>query len=179
MNYELGSLLMKAMLLLLFLTLQLMGCTPSQQCLCPEDCFRTPQTPITSLVLYEAFSGSVIACHLSTEDRLIAAYNAQSALKDGQLKLLYTWESPSSSLNGSFELLSFHEEKNTICFKYKQSIDIYGKIIAAQGLACQTPYQVWRIVNEIPNTNPWFNSNPTNGFKASSELKARLSRFVD
>lgn len=170
---------MKAVLLLLLLTFQLTGCTPSRQCLCPEDCFKTPQTPITSAVLYDTFRGSVIACLLPMEDRLIAAYNAQRVLKDGQLKLPYVWENPRSSFKGSFELLSLYEEKSTPCFKYKQSINLRDRILTAQGIACQTPYQVWNIINETPETDPWVNSNPHHGFKASREVKARLSRFVD
>ncbi|OJX04784.1 MAG: hypothetical protein BGO76_07135 [Caedibacter sp. 38-128] len=170
---------MKAMLLLLFLAIQLVGCASSPECPCPEDCYKTPQTPIPASVLYEAYSGSVIACLIPKVERLIAAYNAQRVLKDGQLNLPYAWESISSPLKGSFELLSFYEEKNTTCFKYKQLIDIDGVILTAHGLACQDLSQVWRIVNEILDTNPWFDSDPHEGLKISPELKTRLSRFVD
>lgn len=167
------------MLPLLFLTLYLIGCTSYQKCSCPGNCYKTPQTPIPSSVLYEAYHGSVIASLLPVEERLIAAYNAQRVLKDGQLNLPYTWESPSSSLNGSFELISFYEEKNTTCFKYRQTLDIDGQTLGAHGIACLDPYQVWHIVNEIPDTNAWLNSDPHHGLKTSPELKTRLSRFFN
>jgi surface antigen len=170
---------MKRVLPILLLTLQLGGCVPSQECPCPEDCYKITQTPIPASVLYEAYSGSVIACSLPMHDRLIAAYNAQRTLKDSQLNLPYYWESPLWPFKGTFELLSFHQERNTTCFKYKQMINIDGAILTAQGLACKDPYQVWRIVNEIPDTNPWLDSDPHGGFKASPELKTRLSRFIN
>ncbi|MBN9413259.1 MAG: hypothetical protein J0H12_04975 [Candidatus Paracaedimonas acanthamoebae] len=169
---------MKVISLLLF-SLQLIGCTSSQKTSCPRDCYEAPQAPLPSSILYETYRGSIIARQLPIEDRIIAAYNAQNILKKGILNRPYAWESISSSFRGSFELLASHEEKNTPCFKYKQTIGSDNNVLSAQGIACLDSYQVWRIVNEIPDINPWCTSNPLEGLKTSSELKTRLSRFVD
>lgn len=170
---------MKAIASLIFSALMLSGCTPSQECSSARTCYKPPQTPLSSSVLYDTFKGSVIARSLPMEDRLIAAYNAQHVLKEGQLKHPYEWENPLSSSKGSFELLSLHKEKNTPCFTYKQSIHISDKILIAQGTACQTSYQIWSIIHEVPETDAWFMANPDKGFIPSLELKTRLSRFID
>ncbi|OJX13015.1 MAG: hypothetical protein BGO77_00925 [Caedibacter sp. 37-49] len=170
---------MKALISILFLILPLIGCSLSQEQTCPENCIKTPQTPLPANVLYEAYSGSVIACTLSMRERLIAAYNAQRALKDGQINLPYYWESTLWPFSGTFEITAFQQETNTSCVKYQQKIDIDGAILTANGLACQDTYNVWRIVNEIPETNAWIDTDPHSGFKASPDLKLRLSRFIE
>src|SRR3546814_16754488 len=133
---------MKRVLPILLLTLQLGGCISSQECSCPEDCYKITQTPIPASVLYEAYSGSVIACSLPMHDRLIAAYNAQRTLKDSQLNLPYYWESPLWPLKGTFELLSFHQERHTTCFTYKQMINIDRSEESRVGKECVSTCQI-------------------------------------
>lgn len=170
---------MKEIRLLLLLSLHLIGCTSPQKSSCPRECYEAPQAPLPSSTLYETYRGSVIARHLPIEDQLIAAYNAQHLLKKGTINRPYAWESISSAFRGSFELFASHEEKNTPCFHYKQTIESNDDVVSAQGIACLDSYHVWHIVNEIPDTNPWRSSNPLEGLKTSPDLKRRLSRFVD
>ncbi len=170
---------MKLLIFIILFILPLIGCSLSQNESCSENCFKKPQTPLPASVLYEAYRGSIIASPLPIRERLIAAYNSQRALKDSQLNLPYYWESTLWPFSGTFEITAFQQEESTNCVKYKQKIDIDGAVLTANGLACQDAYNVWRIVNEFPETNAWCDTDPHGGFKASPDLKLRLSKFIE